>query len=216
MVTNPLSPDRALAIGYAPAASRAGLEALLGLDDALGQVLRTTHEPMLGRMRYAWWFEALERLDHAPPPAEPVLRAVAAAVLSRGVTGAALAAMIDGWEAIGDDEPLDEAALATFAEKRGGVLFDAMVRVCGASDAQSRTAGEGWALVDLAQGLTDAGAAAAARMMATTRLARVAGERWSREGRAIGALALLARFELEGRSPARRLGRLVLHRLTGR
>jgi phytoene synthase len=216
MVTRPLSPDRALAIGYAPAPARAALEVLLALDDALGRVLRTTREPMLGRMRYAWWFEALERLDQASPPAEPVLRALAAEVLPKGVSGAALAAMIDGWEAIGDEEPLDEVALATFAEKRGGVLFDAMARVCGASDVQSRTAGEGWALVDLAQGLTDAGAAAAARMVATTRLERVAGEQWSREGRAIGALALLARFELEGRSPAGRLGRLLMHRLTGR
>ena len=52
--------------------------------------------------------------------------------------------------------------------------------------------------------------------MAAERLARVTDERWSREGRAIGALALLARFELEGRSPAGRVGRLFLHRLTGR
>ena len=216
MVTELLPPDRALAIGYAPAAARAGLAALLALDDALGRVLRTTREPMLGRMRYAWWFEALERLDHAPPPAEPVLRALAAAVLPRGVSGAALAAMIDGWEAIGDEEPLDETLVATFAEKRGGVLFDAMARVCGAADPHARTAGEGWALVDLAQGLTDPTVSTAARTMAAARLERIAGERWSRQGRAIGALALLARFELEKRSPAGRVGRLLLQRLTGR
>jgi phytoene synthase len=171
---------------------------------------------MLGRMRYAWWFEALERLDHALPPAEPVLREIAAAVLPRGVSGAALAAMIDGWEAIGDEEPLDEAALATFADKRGGVLFDAMARVCGAADAQARMAGEGWALVDLAQGLSNSAASIAARTMAAVRLERVTGKPWSREGRAIGALALLAQFELDGRSPAARIGRLFLHRLTGR
>lgn len=216
MVKEGLPPDRALVIGYAPAAARAGLATLLGLDDALGRVLRTTREPMLGRMRYAWWFEALERLDHGPPPAEPVLRALAAAVLPAGVSGAMLAAMIDGWEAIGDEEQPDEAALATFAEARGGVLFDAMARVCGAADIQARMAGEGWALIDLAQGLTDPAVAAAARAMAAARLGRVAGGRWSREGRAIGALTLLARFELEGRSATGRVARLLLFRFTGR
>lgn len=216
MVKEGLPPDRALAIGYAPAAARAGLAALLALDDALGRVLRTTREPMLGRMRYAWWFEALERLDHAPPPAEPVLRALSADALPKGVSGATLAAMIDGWEAIGDEERPDEALLATFAEMRGGVLFDAMARVCGAADAQIRMAGEAWALVDLANNLSDAAAAAAARSMGEERLRVASAKRWSREGRAIGALTLLARFELEKRSPAGRVARLLLFRFTGR
>ncbi|WP_375403263.1 squalene/phytoene synthase family protein [uncultured Sphingomonas sp.] len=216
MVTERLSPDRALAVAYAPAAARPGLLALLALDDALGAVLRRAREPMLARMRYAWWFEALEGLDTAPPPAEPVLRAVAAAVLPCGVTGAALAGMIDGWEAIGDEGPIDDAMLTTFAEARGGTLFDAMARVCGAADAQTRTAGEGWALVDLATAMSDPAVAARARAMAAERLQTATESRWSREGRALGALTLIARFELEGRSPAGRVGRLLMHRLTGR
>ena len=42
-------------------------------------------------MRLAWWREALQRLDTAPAPGEPVLRELAAAVLPLGVTGTALA-----------------------------------------------------------------------------------------------------------------------------
>ncbi|MEI9850036.1 MAG: squalene/phytoene synthase family protein [Sphingomonas sp.] len=49
------------------------LAALLALDDALARLIRTTGEPALGQMRLAWWRESLERLDAAPPPAEPVL-----------------------------------------------------------------------------------------------------------------------------------------------
>lgn len=212
----PVRPERELAVIYAPAAARPALRALLALDDALGRVLRSTREPMLGRMRYAWWSEALERLDRSPPPAEPVLRAVAADVTPRGVTGAALAGMIDGWEAIGDEGPIEADALKIHAEARGGALSDAMARVCGAHDQQVRVAGEGWALADLAANLSDPATAATARAMAGERLRAVTGGRWSREGRAIGALALLARFELEGRSPAGRVARLLSFRLTGR
>ncbi len=216
MVNEEERPDRALAVSYAPSRARAGLRALLALDDALGRVSRNVREPMVGRLRYAWWFEALERLDGAPPPAEPVLRALAADVLPHGVTGAALAGMIDAWEVIGDDGPIDGATLAAFADKRGGALFQAMARVCGADDRQARLAGEGWALVDLASGLSDPAMAAKARAMAGERLRATMGRRWSRRGRALGALALIARFELEGRSPAGRVGRLLMHRLTGR
>lgn len=217
MVKQSLLPDRALAIGYGPAAARPALRTLLALDEALGRVSRTTREPMLGRMRYAWWFEALERLDVAPPPAEPILRALAVEVLPSGVTGASLATMIDAWEILSDDEATDDVSLERFAQARGGILFDAMARVCGAGDAQARAAGEGWALIDLASNLSDAEAAARARAMAAGRLEAITGRRWSREGRAIGALALLARFETDGSEGATsRVARLLLHRLTGR
>lgn len=171
---------------------------------------------MIAQMRLTWWFEALERLDREPPPAEPTLRALADDVLPRGVTGVSLAAMIDGWEAIGGDEPLGDEALLLFATARGGRLFAAMAAVCGAEDAQVRAAGEGWALVDLAGNLSDADAAARARTLAAAKLAEVTGRRWSRAGRGIGALALLARSELEGGNGPIRVGRLLWHRMTGR
>ena len=72
-VVTPEDPERALALSYA-VEGRDALAALLALDDALARLLRSTREPALGQMRLAWWREALERLDTAPPPAEPVLR----------------------------------------------------------------------------------------------------------------------------------------------
>lgn len=211
-----LGPEEELALSYAPAGARGAMSALLALDRKLGSILRRAREPLLTQMRLTWWFEALERLDREPPPAEPVLRALAADVLPRGVAGAALAAMIDGWEAIGGEEPLGEAALEAFARGRGALLFEAMAAVCGADDAQAGTAGEGWALADLAGNLSDAGAGALARGMAAARLAEGMGSRWSRAGRGIGALALAARMELEGGSAPKRVGRLFWHRMTGR
>jgi phytoene synthase len=53
-------------------------------------------------------------------------------------------------------------------------------------------------------------------MMAAARLGEALTGRWPRDVRALGALALMARFELEGRSPTGRIGRLLLHRMTGR
>lgn len=213
---NQADAPRRLAISYAPTSARAGLQALLALDDLLGRILRTTREPMVGQMRLTWWFEALERLDRDPPPAEPVLQALAAEILPRGVRGADLAGMIDGWEAILGDEPLGETGLLTFARERGGRLFRAAAVVCGATDEQAEAAGEGWALVDLAENLSDRGAATRALDLARLRLEEAMGRRWSRAGRALGALVLLARFDLEGGGGVRRVGRLLLHRFTGR
>ncbi|RYE01298.1 MAG: hypothetical protein EOP61_11635, partial [Sphingomonadales bacterium] len=95
-VVTPNNPERALILTYA-GERRAALAALLALDDALATLLRTTSEPALGQMRLAWWREALERLDSAPAPAEPVLRALAGEVLPLGVTGASLVPIVHGW-----------------------------------------------------------------------------------------------------------------------
>ena len=71
--------------------------ALWALDLELAHVVATTTEPMIGQIRLAWWREALERLDTAPPPAQPLLRALAADVLPRGIAGSELAALEDPW-----------------------------------------------------------------------------------------------------------------------
>lgn len=209
-------PGQVLAVTYAPVGARGGMRSLLALDARLGSVVRGGREPMLRQMRLTWWFEALERLDREPPPAEPVLQALAADVLPRGVKGAALAEMMDGWEAITGDEPLTELDLAQFARGRGGRLFDAIAAVCDAADPFAGLAGEGWALADLAGHVSDLGVAATARDMAVSKLAEALRRRWSRNGRAIGAMALLARSDIQGGGGPTQVGRLLWHRMTGR
>lgn len=219
MLNDPFSPDmaaspeRALALAAAPRGRRAGLAALMALDDRLGAILRTTREPLVGQMRLTWWHDALTALDGGPGPAEPVLAALAAEVLPRGVAGAALAAQIDGWEAL--LEGTDEAAVRRFAAARGGGLFGAAAALLGAEDAAIERAGEGWALADLSANLSDPAAAARARMLATERLTGLFRPRWSRAARPLGVLALLAEADMANRSGAARAARLVRHRLTG-
>lgn len=218
----PNSPERGLVLTYAAPDSRAGLAAVLALDDALAQLLRTTREPALGQLRLAWWREALEKLDTAPPPSEPVLQALAAHVVPHG-GGAALVPIVHGWEVLVEEEGLDAAALTRFAEGRGAV-FAAAGRVLGADPRDPVTqAGQGWALSDLARHLAEPAEAQAARALAQPLLAAAARTRWSGRARALGAMAHLARMDLALPSDAPvpigapgRVARLLWHRMTGR
>ena len=92
-----LDPDRTLALSYVPVRSRASVGALWRLDSALGAALAGGREPMIARIKLAWWREALERLDREPAPAEPVLQEAAAALLP-AISGAELARMEEGFD----------------------------------------------------------------------------------------------------------------------
>ncbi|TPG54522.1 squalene/phytoene synthase family protein [Sphingomonas glacialis] len=224
MVTYQTGPERALALSYAPEAARASLAALFALDDTLGQILRTTREPMVGQMRLTWWHSALSALDSAPPPAQPVLQALADNVVRNGVSGARLAAMIDGWEALLEAEAIDTTALQLHAAARGrGLFVAAQALVGGAPRDPVEAAGEGWALADLARNVRDPESARRIATAASGAIAAATAVRWSRAGRALGALAQLARMDLAvpldtpiAHGAPRRVARLALHRVTGR
>jgi len=213
-LTDARAAERRVALSYAPAGARPGLAALLALDATLGGIVRTTREPLVGQMRLTWWYEALVALDTAPPPAEPVLAALAADVVGSGLSGARVAVMVEGWEALLD--PVDEAAVDR-AASRGGVLFDAMARLLGGGTVAA--AGTGWAYADLALHLSDPASAAHARDRGRAMLDAATATRWPRRLRALGALALLARDDVADAPsrPAgwRRIGRVVRHGLTG-
>jgi 15-cis-phytoene synthase len=141
-------PDRTVALHYVPAARREAVSALWALDAALGQLVRTTSDPMVGQLRLTWWHERLAALDTGERLAEPVLEGLARHVLHHDVSGAAMAGLIDGWEVLLDSPPLDRDALAHFARERGGRLF-ALTAILIGSEVQA-DAGARWALVDLA------------------------------------------------------------------
>ena len=213
--------ERAVVIGYMPADRRAGGSALLALDDVLAGIVRTTREPIVGQMRLTWWHGALEALDHTSPPGEPVLTALAADALPHGVEGRTLAAMIDGWQLLLDPAPLEDAALHAFAAGRGGTIFAALATLLGTpATAAVMQAGAGWALADLARHLRDPAQVAAARTLATTRMAGVFDRRWPAAARPIGMLTLIARADLAATTPRSgspaRLLRLLMHRIWGR
>ena len=114
-------------------------------------------------------------------------------------------------------EALVAGDIVAFGRDRGRGLFEAAARVLGAGDRWLGEAGEGWALAELATTSPDSAAAKRARDLAEPLLS-IRRPRVSREGRALAALALGARYDLEGRaegSPAR-IARLLTLRLTGR
>ncbi|WP_374145562.1 squalene/phytoene synthase family protein [Sphingomonas sp. 28-63-12] len=225
MLTSPTviaDPERRLALSYAPRARRAGLAALTALDEMLGTILRSGREPIVTQMRLTWWYEALSRLDLAPPPSQPILQALASDVLPQGVSGSALAAMIDGWEILLDPDPVEEVALLGYAEARGATLFRAAGQLLGSAGDPLAAAGQGWALVDLACHSREPGLAVQAIAFAVPLLEEALTPRWSKAGRPIGMLARLAQVDChtglamprQQGSPAR-LFHMIRHAMTG-
>ncbi|MEG8039187.1 hypothetical protein QP166_07440 [Sphingomonas sp. LR60] len=210
--------ERALAMTYAAPAHRAALDALWQLDDRLAAILRTTREPIVGQMRLTWWHEALLALDTAPPPAEPVLQALARDVVPR-VPARRLADLVEGWEAL-LEPTLDQDAIQAHATHRGRGIFAAMATIVSVEDAAIPASGEGWALADLARHLEAPATADLARNMARDTFAAVDNYRWPAAARAIGAIAQSARLDLatdpRPRGHPARAARLLWLRVTGR
>ena len=210
-----IDPERGLAMAYAPDdGRRAALSALLGLDAALADVVRTTTQPAIGQIRLAWWREQLAKLDHTPPPAMPVLTTLAETVLPRGVTGAALVKVVEGWEVLIEEETLDHEALGRFGAERGGQLFALAAAILGGDAGRAATLGQGWALADLMQHIDDPAPAEQAAMLACKALATPLG----RVAKPLGMLALSARLDLARVAPGgpKRAARLAWFGLAGR
>lgn len=216
-MTLPLDPDRTLALAYVPAAKRPAVEALWWLDAALGGVLAKASEPMITRIRLAWWREALERLDREPPPPEPLLQSLAAYVLPLGLSGAELSMLEDGWEAVAGANAPDGGDLSRYAKQRGGQLFRLTARLLGDNDFAPEEAGVRWALVDLARHSANPAEVGVAITMARENMASTG---WPKALRPLGMLDVLSLSDLNKSklgtpgSPYRVL-RMIFHRITG-
>ncbi|HEV8406678.1 MAG TPA: hypothetical protein VGQ34_01995, partial [Sphingomicrobium sp.] len=123
----------------------------------MGDVVRTTKEPMLGPIRLAWWRERLDEMDEAKgAPAEPRLQAVERELLPRGIKGHDIASLEDGWLRLFDQFPWSiETSEAIWL--RGNLLFGLGARVLGGPGEQIQPSGGLWALVDVARHLSDTG-----------------------------------------------------------
>ena len=202
-----------------PAKRRAAVGALWRLDAALGNALAGGREPLISRIKLAWWREALERLDRERAPSEPALEAAAAHLLAAGVTGAELAEMEGGWAVLVSPEPLAREDLGAYASARGALLFRYSARLLEGEAPQLEAAGEAWALVDLAR--HSANAKDRETALAEAR-ARDFGGRWPAALRPLGMLAALAARDAEANRPhweekgsPRRMWRMLRHRITG-
>lgn len=128
--------DRDLVRLYWPVELRPAFDALFAIDDVMAEVVASSTQPALGAIRLAWWREALERLDHHPPPPEPRLQAAATELLPRGVTGKALAGLEDGYVTLFDEHPdIDRLG------RSGAALFAIGATLLGANDGRLAEAG---------------------------------------------------------------------------
>lgn len=181
---------------------------MFGIDDALSEVVASSTQPALGAIRLAWWREALERLDQAPPPPEPRLQAVAAELLPRGISGSDCAALEAGWSALFDENPDSDRVVA-----RGAILFALGARLLGAGDPLLGEAGRLFAAIDVARrGLSPFSAPI---------IEPLRGHRFPRALRPLTALARLASRDLrhgrafEPEATPGRAAALLSHRLFG-
>jgi phytoene/squalene synthetase len=125
--------DRFLAALFAPEPARRDLLALLAFDHELARTRIVTREPLLARIRLAWWREAaVEAAGTGQPRAQPIVDALCEAVRRHGLAQDALIALI---EARGEEieGPLDVL-------RSGGALADLQLGVLGVNDAPTREA----------------------------------------------------------------------------
>jgi phytoene synthase len=160
-----LPPVHRLALAYAPRRARDAWLGLLALDARLAQIVRETREPMLGQIRMAWWRERLAEPPLERPRGEPLL-----AIL--GADSAALAPLVDGWEALLGDVPLSRESISGFAQGRAKAL-GGLAGSYGREPNASERVGRSWALADVALHLSHP----RERQEATTLLAREGGFR---------------------------------------
>ena len=217
-----LGADIGLALTYTPLSNRGALAALFSIDRAMGDVVRTTKEPLLGPIRLAWWRERLEELDDdGTAPAEPRLQQAAAELIPRGVTGRELAALESGWLRMFDPFPwtVQTSEAIWF---RGNLLFGLGARVVGRADERIQGAGGLWTLVDAARHCSDPQSRAMLVEQARSFARGLAGVRFPGLLRPLSTLTVLAirdcrrgePFEREG-TPGRAAA-MLRHRFSGR
>ena len=218
-----LSPDKRLAFAYLPRGKRPAIKALFAIDAAMGEVVRSTREPLLGPIRLAWWRERLEEMDEGKAvPAEPRLQGVTEFLIPVGIRGRDLAGLERGWPGLFDPFPWDEG-VAEAIWFRGRQLFAAAAQAVGCvTNDDIEEAGGVWAMVDVARHSSDPQSRAMLIEQARTFARRLGGVRIPPKLRPISMLAALAirdvakgePFEPEG-SPRRAVA-MFRHRLTGR
>lgn len=96
-----LDPEHRIALAYAPASARAAWLALLGFDQRMADTARPGRDPVMIQLRLAWWRDRLAEDGANWPVSEPLLAQLGSWQGRHG----ALAAIVDGWEAmiVGED-----------------------------------------------------------------------------------------------------------------
>jgi 15-cis-phytoene synthase len=136
--------DRVLMLRQVSRDLQPAFEALWKIDAAMGDVVARSTQPALGAVKLAWWRERLEELDRGNPPVELRLESVAEHLLPRGIGGAELSRLEDGWATL-----LEEKMDAQRVADRGALLFHFAARLLGKDDEKLAEAGALYALASV-------------------------------------------------------------------
>ena len=149
VIQTPLFPDQQLVLAYARAQDRDVLTALFGIDAHLGSMALSAREPMVTRIKLAWW---QEQGFAKARPVNDLDDAITQIEMRVPDCHGLLAQLAEGWAASLDFEEDGEASLKASAELRGPALFELAAAAAGAGATLTETqksVSVAWALVDL-------------------------------------------------------------------
>lgn len=142
-----------LALSHAPLEQRPAFYCFFALDQKLGQIVARASEPMLAQLRLAWWRDELAKPAADRPEGNPLLDLIGVAWRDRE---AALSALVDGWEQLLAEPPLDAAAMTKFAEGRAAAFEALDTKASDRPSGNVAQAARRWALADLLLHSSDA------------------------------------------------------------
>ncbi len=149
-----LDNDRFLCAQFAPAEARKGLFALLAFNLEVARIREAVSQPELGRIRLAWWGEAMDGVFRNAPPRHPVAAALAETVGRFNLSRPPFERLLDARAFDMDDrQPADMDALVDYAEATAATLTASSLEVLGEGDGAAAEAGRhigiAWALTGL-------------------------------------------------------------------
>lgn len=143
-----------LALAHTPIAHRRALRLLFEFDARLARIIAGTTEPMLGQVRLAWWRETLAAPIAGRPGGDPVL-AGAADYWAGNETS--LIALVDGWEHLLTETPLEADEALGFANGRARA-FGGFAELAGCHERSVVAAQDAtriWAIADACAHVSD-------------------------------------------------------------
>jgi len=145
-------PLQRLILAYANAGSRTRFAFLFAFDNRLADALRGSTEVLITQMKLIWWRDVISMPVSDRPSGEPLVSALNSLALSSGEQQQLLS-LIDGWEMLLNEFPLQEQELGKYSICRGESYFGFGLQKP-LDDAQKRAA-QSWALWDFARNCSD-------------------------------------------------------------
>jgi 15-cis-phytoene synthase len=211
-----LSADQQLCLAYAKSAARKSLAALFAVDQHLERIALGAREPMVARIKLAWWREQGFARGAGDLASE---LAILATATDLGVPF--LCQMVEGWDALLARESDQAAEFALYARSRGAAFFELAALVMGTKLTPDQTRiGEAWAFADLAEKHANSGLAPILWDEASCRFIEIHRSALKGLPLPLGILAILAQSDATRRAGKRwragspmRIGRAALFAL---